>query len=211
MCVCVCLQSRWTMKLQRRFIKIEATCWTWTPLPIWPLTTSTMQWLKAASLWLSSTSNVRHTWSAGLFNEREHMKTVVLVLSPTGDAVSVTFLSSFIEVADRLAGKQASRSPCVRGVSHLTPQTEISLVAWLFSCCRVQGPDECGRLWRVDPPVRGPVTQLPPHAFPANHDLPLRLAAPAPGVSPALQRHAGYRGAASLHRAVRSFPISPRL
>lgn len=63
------------------------------------------------------------------FNEREHMKTVVLVVSPTGDAVSVTFLSSFIEVADRLTGKQASRSPRVRGVSNLTPQTEISLVA----------------------------------------------------------------------------------
>lgn len=33
MCFCVCLQESWTMRLQRLFMKTEAACWTWTPLP----------------------------------------------------------------------------------------------------------------------------------------------------------------------------------
>lgn len=71
---------------------------------------------------------------------------------------------------------------------------------------RLRGPDECGRLCRVDAPVRGgSVGQLLPHPVPANHGLPKRLAAPPPGVGPGLQRHAGHWGAASLHRAVRTF------
>lgn len=43
-CVClsVCLQSSWTMRLQEQYLKIEAHYPTWTPLLNSPLTTFTM-------------------------------------------------------------------------------------------------------------------------------------------------------------------------